>query len=50
MKSGIKWIAIIILMPIIVAIEVYKTLKEAGVEIPDPENTLKDLKQSLKDA
>jgi len=40
----VKWIGIFILLPILVIKEIYVVLKESGIEIPDADELLKEMK------
>ena len=45
MMKLVKWIGIFILLPILVIKEIYVVLKESGIEIPDADELLREMKK-----
>ncbi|RLA60977.1 MAG: hypothetical protein DRQ78_09075 [Epsilonproteobacteria bacterium] len=40
----IKWVAITLIMPLLVIKEIYEVFKDAGIEIPDADDVLSEMK------
>jgi hypothetical protein len=48
MLKIIKWVAVLVLLPILVIKEIYAVLKESGIEIPEADDVLSSVKEEMK--
>ena len=48
MKTFIKWIAVILLAPIFIFLEIREILREADITMPEADGILNDMKKEMK--
>ena len=48
MLKLVKWIAIVVLLPLLVLKEMYEVFKESGFEISDPNDIINNIKNDTK--
>jgi hypothetical protein len=48
MLKFIKWVAVLVLLPILVIKEIYTVLQDSGISIPEADDVLSQVKSEMK--